>query len=403
MDPKLKTRNQQQGRAKRTLTRIRDCVVMKVPASKVRAEIDTLNNQVATIRNLHYEPVDRVELDSELDQSAREDALTQEEAWLEAWQTEYRDEVKLAITYIESCSNDSVSNVSSPAQPSAAIKSDGESTASGGLEKKLVDILTLKGDAQRPPSVQVPVYDGNPKNYTFFITTFEELIAKYFDSLRAKLAQLFCHVQGEALMAIHHAMSYPEDKCYERALEVLKTRFGDKTDIARVALDDLINGPSCVSSSDLCTFVEELGNTKRMVDATVYANALDSHEAIGKLLVRLPVKVHDRWTKYALRYKKQKFVYPGIAEFQQFITDLADEFGDRMYGSDSTLRRALLAKDRTSGKRSSLTPSFSVTNDQHRKNVSIPSSFTALQSNVSPILEALFCPHSCLWQLVVIL
>ena len=357
---------------------------MKVPASKVRAEIDTLNNQVATIRNLHYEYVDRVELDTELDQSAREDALTQEEAWLEAWQTEYRDEVKLAITYIESCSNDSVSNVSSPAQSSAAIKSDGESTASGGLEKKLVDILTLKGDAQRPPSVQVPVYDGNPKNYTFFITTFEELIAKYFDSPRAKLAQLFCHVQGEALMAIHHAMSYPEDKCYERALEVLKTRFGDKTDIARVALDDLINGPSCVSSSDLCTFVEELGNTKRMVDATVYANALDSHEAIDKLLVRLPVKVHDRWTKYALKYKKQKFVYPGIAEFQQFITDLADEFGDRMYGSDSTLRRASLAKDRASGKQSYSSPSFSVSGTARKKSVVIPKTFTALQNNAVP-------------------
>lgn len=381
MDAKIRTRNQLCGKAKRTLIRLNDCVAMKLPAEAVRTEIDILDSQVAKIRELHYDYVDRLEMDLQIEPSDRDAELVKMETWLKEWSKEYLDKVKLAVEYCSSIDvslNSQISNLS-VSQPQVS-KTDG-ATSSSGIDHKLLQILSLNAGAQRPPSVQVPVFGGNPKNYTFFITTFEELVAKHFDSPRTKLAQLFCHVEGEALAAIHHAMSYPEDKCYERALEVLSTRFGDKTEIARVALDDLISGPACVTSSDLCSFVEELGNTKRMVGATVYANALDSHEAIDKLLVRLPVNVHDRWAKYARKHKRTKKAYPGISEFQQFIAELAEEFGDHMYGIDSTKRRALLAKSRAAGDtRASLTPPLLV-GASREKTKTIPKSFTALQNN----------------------
>ena len=155
--------------------------------------------------------------------------------------------------------------------------------------------------------------------FNFFYTLFDELIAKVCPTQRIKLAQLLCYVTGPALEAIYHALSYPPDTCYDQAIAILKERFGNKTEIARIALEDLYNGPLCSTSSDLNFFIEELNNTKRQVDATVYAHALSSHEAIDKLLIRLPSDVQNRWTKCARKHIKTKKEYPGIDNFLKFL------------------------------------------------------------------------------------
>ena len=81
---------------------------------------------------------------------------------------------------------------------------------------------------------------------------------------------------------------------------------GDHTEIARVAFGDLVNGPACQSSKDLCIFVEELNSAKRMVASTVYANALDSYEAIDNSMVRLPVNFHIVPSGFGFNYPGNK-------------------------------------------------------------------------------------------------
>ena len=68
----------------------------------------------------------------------------------------------------------------------------------------------------------VPIYDGNPKNFTFFLTLFDELVSKVCPNQRVKLAQLLCYVSRPAFEAIHHAMSYPAESCYDKAIDIFK-------------------------------------------------------------------------------------------------------------------------------------------------------------------------------------
>ena len=343
MDQSLKTRNQIRGKAIQTLKRIHDALDSNSTVARVRAELNKLGAQIQTINDLQNEYINRKEVAPDYDENTWKAELVELEAWMKTWTDKYKEQVKKAVAYIKECPDDDVANAQSASGPpiSQSSGSSGEATSIDGLGTTLAQ-LTLATTAQRPPAVQVPVYDGNPKNFTFFFTLFDELVAKVCPNQRVKLAQLLCYVKGPALEAIYHAMSYPAESCYDKAIEILKTRFGNKTEIARIALQDLYDGPICVTSSELNSFVEELDNTKRQVAATVYANALNSHEAIDKLLIRLPSNVQDRWTKVARKHKKAKHTYPDLDNFQQFLIELADELGDHMYGIDSTLRRACL-------------------------------------------------------------
>ena len=382
MDQSLKTRNQIHGKALRSLKRIQDALDLNSTVARVRTELGTLDAQIRKIDDWQNEYIDRMEMDPEYNEVTWKAELVDLEAWMKTWTDKYKEQVKKAVAYIKECPDVDVANAQSASGPpiSQNSGSSGEATPIDGLGDTLAQ-LTLATTAQRPPAVQVPVYDGNPKNFTFFFTLFDELVAKVCPNQRVKLAQLLCYVKGPALEAIYHAMSYPAESCYDKAIEILKTRFGNKTEIARIALQDLYDGPICVTSSELNTFVEELDNTKRQVAATVYANALNSHEAIDKLLIRLPSNVQDRWTKVARKHKKAKHTYPDLDNFQQFLIELAEELGDHMYGIDSTLRRATLTRERVVGKKHSTLPPVSLSSTTANPPVDIKRTFTAVQKN----------------------
>ena len=355
MDAALKTRNQITGKARRVLKRLRDARDLNLSAAKIRAELDSFDKLNLTVDRNHDDFLDRIDLDPDKHPSEIAAAQEREKKWMEEWEEEYKPQVKAAVEYMSSLPV-IVDNVASsqPAETPALSQTLASSEGAASIDslEEALKQLSVATNSQRPPAVQVPVFDGNPKNFNFFFTLFEELIAKVCPTQRVKLAQLLCYVKGPALDAIYHALSYPPSTCYDKAVEILKLRFGNATEIARIALEDLYNGDLCVSSSDLNTFVEELKNTKRQVAATVYANALSSHEAIDKLLIRLPSDVQNKWTKVARRYIKLHGNYPDLDNFQQFIVELAEELGDHMYGIDSSLRRAELSRQRANGKKS---------------------------------------------------
>ena len=385
MDQALKTRNQVAGKARRKLKRIRDALDLKLPAETVRLELDNFDKLNITIDERHYDYIDRTELSSELQPEQLQKALDEQTTWMQKWEEDYKPQVKKAIEYLaENPVSSVVTATQSAASPSTsqAPVSDGSKAPIDGLEAALSQ-LSVATNQQRPPAVQVPLYNGDPRNFNFFYTLFDELIAKVCPTQRIKLAQLLCYVTGPALEAIYHALSYPPDTCYDQAIAILKERFGNKTEIARIALEDLYNGPLCSTSSDLNFFIEELNNTKRQVDATVYAHALSSHEAIDKLLIRLPSDVQNRWTKCARKHIKTKKEYPGIDNFLKFLSELAEELGDHMYGIDSTQRRAALTQQRATGKRPVSTPSVALSGTQApvKGPISLPKTFTALQKN----------------------
>ena len=382
MDQALRTRNQIHGKAKRTLKRLQDAMDLNLKPSRIRAELDKLDDWVRKIDDIQNDYIDRRELDPDYDPEKHAAELVTLDKWMSEWEELYKPKVKEAVTQIKDFPADNLT----PSQSSTDSIVSQPSVTSGGagisdsLESTLAQ-LALATNAQRPPAVQVPIYDGNPKNFTFFLTLFDELVAKVCPNQRVKLAQLLCYVSGPALEAIHHAMSYPAESCYDKAIDILKNRFGNKTEIARIALQDLYDGPICVSASELNSFVEELDNTKRQVASTVYANALNSHEAIDKLLIRLPSDVQNKWTKVARKHKKTKNSYPDLENFLQFLIELAEEFGDHMYGIDSTRRRAELTRARAGGKQSSTAPSVALSGTTRNSTVELKNTFTALQKN----------------------
>ena len=70
MDQALRTRNQIHGKAKRTLKRLQDAMDLNLKPSRIRAELDKLDDWVRKIDDIQNDYIDRRELDPDYDQKS---------------------------------------------------------------------------------------------------------------------------------------------------------------------------------------------------------------------------------------------------------------------------------------------------------------------------------------------
>ena len=343
MDKSIANRNRRHGKGTRAVAALERDVAMQVEPADIRKGLATLHSHCLYIEEQHYDYYDRIEGSDKSVEEQKVERCTLE-TWYEGWQASVKACSTLCITYCES-KEDAATITPSQARPLSVSGAGVVSTQ--GAEGAGTCCKTQHMYERRVPRMAVPHFEGNPRDWDFFITAFEDLIGQYETIPRIKLSQLLCHLRGEPLYALRNATIDKGERCYEAALDILRTRYGNVDVIAKSAYDALIGGKSCRTSADLWDFVNELQTTKTLVAPTIHNGVLDTHAVIDLLLIRLPPSVHARWNKYALKYKDTRKSYPGVTEFTTYLMTLAAEFNDKMYGqdvararSDAALKRA---------------------------------------------------------------
>ncbi|XP_066928731.1 uncharacterized protein [Clytia hemisphaerica] len=89
------------------------------------------------------------------------------------------------------------------------------------LSNAIFDLVKLQG----APSVELSVFTGDPLDYKFFMTNFEELVEKRISDSEGRLARLLKFTTGDANDLIQCCLYMTNG--YERAKALLKKKYGD--------------------------------------------------------------------------------------------------------------------------------------------------------------------------------
>ena len=110
------------------------------------------------------------------------------------------------------------------------------------------------------PKVEIPIDNGDPREYHMFISTFDQVVGNILSSDQAKLTRLYHYLSGEVRSAVKSFPQIGGGAGYAKARIVLKSRVGSSPLVARCVIDDLRTGESATKLAELRTLADEMAS-----------------------------------------------------------------------------------------------------------------------------------------------
>ena len=80
---------------------------------------------------------------------------------------------------------------------------------------------------QGAPEVEIDKFNGNPLEYQYFVSMFNQLVEKRVNDQTGRLTRLLKFTDGEAKELIKHCIYFPPETGYETAMRLLNNRYGN--------------------------------------------------------------------------------------------------------------------------------------------------------------------------------
>ena len=182
------------------------------------------------------------------------------------------------------------------------------------------------------PKLEIEVFTGDPMRYHAFISTFEESVEKYCSDGGARLTRLLQYTDGKAKKAIRACAVTGGTEGYKKAREILQQRFGDKLIVSESIISNLRHGKSVYKGHDVQDLADDLQSCVITLKQTGQLSEIDTQKTIIDIISRLPRHIQNRWRKEAIEIRRDEGLYPNIEHLVQFVSEVADEVNDPVYG-----------------------------------------------------------------------
>ena len=147
------------------------------------------------------------------------------------------------------------------------------------------------------PKPEVPVFSGEPIEYSKFVKAFETLIESRTDSNSARLYYLVQYTSGAVQELVQSCSLMDSDKGYQEARKLLKSRYGQPYKIASAYVDKVVMG-SQIKSEDgeaLQKFSVLVTSCRNTLKETGYLSKIDNPDSLRRIVNRLPYDARKRW------------------------------------------------------------------------------------------------------------
>ena len=184
------------------------------------------------------------------------------------------------------------------------------------------------------PKISIDTFCGDPLLFNEFITIFDECVHSQPDDDTVKLTRLLQFTADAAKEAIRHCALTGGSRGYNQARKILSSRFGNTYTISHKVIDDLRNGKSISSATDLRRLADELLTASGILKELRMFSEIDNQRCIVDILQRVPSYIRNAWRAKALNERQEHDRYPDFSEFVSFIDRKAAESLDPVYGND---------------------------------------------------------------------
>ena len=267
-------------------------------------------------------------------ESITEEQLLENEQWFAEVQGNYISGVKAARQWLRDNGVLGVPLVnpvpaSVPSVPTSVPSVPTSVPASANVDNsELVNMMNV-------PKLTIDVFDGNPLQYQKFMSIFDETVGDKVSDDRAKLTRLLQYTTGPAKAAIENCALIPGSAGYKQARDILQTRFGNDHLISRKLASELTSGKSVSKASDLRQLADDLSMAYSVLESLSTAHEIDNQNTILEILQRCPKYIQTKWQNKALNQKQENDSYPNFGEFVKFMSKMAINWCDPVYGGEA--------------------------------------------------------------------
>lgn len=311
------TPKQRRGRKKATLTRHLNSLrrhITEEDVDAIKEDLRKAKEAFTDLETVHYEMHDALESVEEQEES---------DTWFGTVLSEYTTLVKESKTMLKTL-NGAPAPMKTPTPDSS-------------------DLITLLN----APKLQIDTFAGNPADYKTFIGIFNEIVDKTSLSEQAKLTRLLQCTAGDAKLAIKNCALVGGKEGYDKALDILKKRFGDPILISRTVIDNLTLGKS-VNAKELVHLSDEISTAFITLQQLGMLEEIDTQRSILSIIQRCPNFVRSKWRKKSLAEKEKNGKYLKFKDFSEFMVNVAVEVSDPVYGNESYFSKTTQRQGRSS-------------------------------------------------------
>jgi hypothetical protein len=309
--------------AKRTLTKeinyARQCIA--------EGNTDNLHEQVKAIKH-HFDKFSAIHAD-------HQETLTTDDD-IDASETYFSKEQDNYIKVL-----DQVKSVFSELDMSMKSEMKSESHSATDITRELLTVLNM-------PKVELEMFNGDPLQFHQFIRAFELNVGEMCTDDNLKLTRLIQYTQGPAKDAIRSCLLIGGYKGYSQAMSILHNRFGNKHLVTERLIHDLKQAKPVKSAQEVQQLADDIKNAEMILSQLDMLNEVNSQSTIISIVGRLQPYLQIKWKKRALSTKKTKGSYPCFRELVEFVSDMASEVNDPVYGNMSFRKPDSHPKHKTS-------------------------------------------------------
>ena len=312
MEHRRVVRRQRKAAVTRFIGNVERAIIERDRA-KVQVNLDKLKQSFVAFETYHDNYHELLDTEELIDES---------EQWFMNVEQSYIKGVKAALDFL----SDSDTNRPSPA--ASNVNSNVNTSACDTDTSKLLSLLHI-------PSVSIDTFAGDPADYHTFISAFDETIHTKIDDPQIKLTRLIQHTSGAAKSAIKNCILIGGAGGYDKARDILRNRFGNDHLVAQRVINDIKIGKAVSKAADLQQLADDLEMTQATLDKLGMSSEIDNQRTIIDVLKRCKPYIYNKWKRKALEYKETNDSYPKFSKFVDFMSQVARESNDPVYGAES--------------------------------------------------------------------
>lgn len=199
---------------------------------------------------------------------------------------------------------------------------DSQSASSSSSEiKEMVKLVQKSVDNHSIAPAEPSVFDGNTLDYPRWKTRFTLLVINKDFTPQQKLIYLEKYLSGRALKCVQGYFMLNTPQSFDRAMQLLDSRFGDPFVVADTFRDKL-EAWSKVPPNDgeaLRDYSDFLQQCVLAMESISQLSKLDDPREIKRFVNTLPRHLIGKWSEKAGSLKLQASRYPTFTEYAEFV------------------------------------------------------------------------------------
>ena len=198
------------------------------------------------------------------------------------------------------------------------------------------EILSKLIREQSTPQVDMEPFEGNPLDFTNFMSMFQESVEEKIDDPRGRLTRLIKYTRREPRELVKHFINDRVDCCYKNAVALLQKKYGNphtmlSSNRKEIELVQPLKPGDAATYRKLFNF---LIKCQAMRLDSKY-NLLDTPEIMCMILAKPPLHLQDRWNRNTLLLRRRDSREPTLIDLTNFVVDEMTLVNDLLYSREA--------------------------------------------------------------------